>query len=207
MECRILTKNGDVINAFDLKVTAAPIEVEGEKFTAFYVSDISHEKRRHALERIFFHDVLNTAGALEGFSEALAEEEEPEVLRGYGGRINRISRRLAEETVEQRELLKAESGELLPAPKTIQARELSENAVEAYRTHEAAKGKEMAVLPGTAVALDTDETLLFRVLGNMLKNALEASSTGETVSIGVSAEKGRAVFFACIIRLLCQKKS
>lgn len=65
-ECRILAKGGDGIDALDLKVTAAPMQVEGELFTAFYVSDISSEKRRKALERIFFHDVLNTAGALEG---------------------------------------------------------------------------------------------------------------------------------------------
>jgi len=193
-ECRILAKNGNSVNAFDLKVTAAPMEVEGDNFTAFYVSDISHEKRRRALERIFFHDVLNTAGALEGFSEVLAEEEEPQALRGYGGTINRISQRLVEEIVAQRELLKAESGELLPAPKNIQARELLERVVETYRTHEVAKGKEIVVLPGTAVALDTDETLLFRVLGNLLKNALEASCAGEMVSVGVSAEEGSAVF-------------
>jgi signal transduction histidine kinase len=42
--------------------------------------------------------------------------------------------------------------------------------------------------------INADETLLSRVLGNMLKNALEASNPGEEVSVGVSEEAGRAVF-------------
>ncbi len=193
-ECRILMKNGVSLEALDLKVTAAPIGVSGEKFTAFYVSDISHEKRRRALERIFFHDVLNTAGALKGFSEVMADEEDAKALRGYGGTINRISQRLVEEIEEQRELLRAESGDLLPAPKEIKARELLARIAEAYRTHEAAKGKEIKVLPGPELTLISDETLLSRVLGNMLKNALEASIAGEAVSVGASAADGHAVF-------------
>jgi len=38
------------------------------------------EKRRQALERSFFHDLLNTAGGLGGLLEALASEA-PEDLR------------------------------------------------------------------------------------------------------------------------------
>ena len=193
-ECRILIKSGGGLDALDLKVTAAPIVVAGGKFTAFYVSDISHEKRRRALERIFFHDVLNTAGTLEGFSEVMSEEKDAIALRGYGGTINRISQRLVEEIVAQRELLQAESGDLLPAPKEIKARVLLARIAEAYRIHEAAKGKEIKVLPGPELTLISDKTLLSRVLGNMLKNALEASAAGEAVGIWAAAAEGRAVF-------------
>ncbi len=193
-ECRILINGGGGLDALDLKVTAVPIVVSGGKFTAFYISDISHEKRRRALERVFFHDVLNTAGSLEGFSEVMAEEEDAKVLRGYGGTISRISQRLVEEIVAQRELIRAESGDLLPAPKKIKVRELLTHIAEAYRTHESAKGKDIKVLPGPDLTLTSDETLLFRVLGNMLKNALEASTAGEAVDIGASVADDRAVF-------------
>ncbi|MBI5743231.1 MAG: GHKL domain-containing protein [Elusimicrobia bacterium] len=193
-ECRLLTKAGGRTDAFDLKVTAVPITVSDAKFTVFYVSDVSHEKRRRALEHIFFHDVLNTAGSLEGFSEVMSEETDPQTLRGYGGTISRLSQRLIGEIVAQRELLKAESGELRPEHKMVPACGLLNNIAEMYSAHEAAKGKEIEVLPGAEVTLITDATLLSRVLGNMLKNALEASAAGEKVTLCASADSGRAVF-------------
>src|SRR3990170_4886489 len=49
-----------------------------DQYTAFTVSDRSHENRRSALERIFFHDVLNTAGALLGFMKLSKDVTESE---------------------------------------------------------------------------------------------------------------------------------
>ena len=66
-ECRMICgEPGKNENALDLRVWSRPIEVEGETFTVFSVVDISDEKRRKMLERIFFHDVINTAGHLVG---------------------------------------------------------------------------------------------------------------------------------------------
>lgn len=193
-ECRILAAGRNGVDALDLKVTAAPMTVEGEFFTAFYVSDISGEKRRKALERIFFHDVLNTAGALEGLSGILTEEEDPAAMRSHVGAINRISQRLVEEIVAQRELLQAENGELRPAPAPVQARAFLARVIETYRLHDLAKNKSIRLLPGPEFTFAADATILSRVIGNMLKNALEASEPGETVSVGGAAEGGRAVF-------------
>ena len=64
-ECRIIRQNGE---ALDLRVWATPVVVQGEQFTIIAVADISHEKRRQALEHIFFHDVLNTATGLHGYA-------------------------------------------------------------------------------------------------------------------------------------------
>ena len=108
-ECRIAIK--DSWDALDLKVSTVPFEYEGEKFTICAVQDISDEKRRRALERTFFHDVLNTAGGLRGYAELLLEsdpEEVPEVATAVG----KISRQLIEEIETQRSLLAAECEEL-----------------------------------------------------------------------------------------------
>jgi PAS domain-containing protein len=78
-ECRILQQNG---NALDLQVNAKPFHIGGREYTLFSVIDISHEKRRRILERIFFHDILNTAGALSGFSELLIENPGPSPSMG-----------------------------------------------------------------------------------------------------------------------------
>jgi len=74
--CRIMQKNG---GALDLRVWATPYEGVDQTYVIFSVMDISHEQRRRALERIFFHDVLNTAGGLRGFAELL-QDSTPEEM-------------------------------------------------------------------------------------------------------------------------------
>jgi len=64
-ECRIIRTNGDPV---DLQVTATPFEVDSENYTLFTAIDIGDTKRRRALERIFFHDIMNTATGVRGLS-------------------------------------------------------------------------------------------------------------------------------------------
>ena len=45
------------------------------------------------------------------------------------------------------------------------------------------------------MALQSDHTLLLRVLGNMLKNALEASAPGEIVTLGTECAEDQVVFW------------
>ncbi len=59
----------------DVRVVSTPIELGGERFTIMALTDISDEKRRQALERVFFHDLLNTAGAVMGYAELLREAD------------------------------------------------------------------------------------------------------------------------------------
>ncbi|MBU1735589.1 MAG: ATP-binding protein, partial [Verrucomicrobia bacterium] len=54
-----------------------------------------------------------------------------------------------------------------------------------YKNHDVAKGKHLIFRPvDQAISINTDATLLGRVLSNMTKNALEASALGESVTIG-----------------------
>ncbi len=46
-----------------------------------------------------------------------------------------------------------------------------------------------------AVQFESDPVLLGRVLGNMVKNALEASSYGETIALGCRREDGEVTFW------------
>ena len=64
------------------------ISVNGEKYILFTVTDIADEKRRRALERTFFHDVLNTASAVYGISEILPEIEEKDEMLRMGKLLN-----------------------------------------------------------------------------------------------------------------------
>ena len=58
-ETRITTIAEGKQRSLDLNVSSTPISIAGQTFYVFILQDISDEKRRVALERIFFHDLLN----------------------------------------------------------------------------------------------------------------------------------------------------
>lgn len=181
-ECRIATRPPR--ENYDLRVWAAPFRRGGLRFTVFSIQDISHEKRRRALERIFFHDVLNTVGVVQMTSELIASVEPLEVPQ-YARTLARASRHLAEDILAERDLSSAESGELRVHPSGFPVRALLDDVAGIFREHAVAAGKTLSIdpaLPGEPIA--TDRTLLGRVMGNMIKNALEAEPKGAAVAVG-----------------------
>ena len=75
-ECRITAEKGNEKIYYDFSVTSNPLIIEGSKYTVLSVTDIGEQKRKRALERIFFHDVINTAGGLNGFIEYMKDIED-----------------------------------------------------------------------------------------------------------------------------------
>jgi signal transduction histidine kinase len=190
-EYRITRTDG---TALDFQVSASPLNLEGQVFSMFALKDISAEKRRDTLERIFFHDVLNTAGALMGFAEILMEAA-PAELNMLTDRIYKLSKQIADEIIAQQEITSAENNELVVHLAEVDALRLLQEVAESYSQHEAASGKQILVDPRSqAVTLTSDVTLLRRVIGNMLKNALEASEPGQTVFLRCEQQGSEVVF-------------
>ena len=192
-ECRIIQdQTGD---ALDLRVWARPLVLDDEVFTLFTVVDTSHEKRREALERIFFHDILNTAGGLKGSAE-LIREAKSEELNEFQDIILRLSNDLIEEIQAQRQLAAAEKEELAVHPSDFGTDEILEEIAELYMGHEVTRGRHIRIDDKIYKGiLITDRALLRRVIGNMTKNALEASKLGETVTLGCEADDQGAAFW------------
>ena len=182
--------------ALDLRVWARPIEVHGEVFTVFSLVDISNEKRREALERIFFHDVINTAGGVKGLADLIVQAGLPETgVMEVAGMIAESADQLLEEINAQRTLSAAESGELQVSAQETHSLELLNQMTRHFRSYGIAKGKAIEV-ERTAEPCDivSDPVLLRRVLTNLVKNALEAVDAGGTVSLG-SHTDGDSVCF------------
>lgn len=181
-ECRIQVEAPNV--DLDLKVWATPFRHAGFSFTVFAAVDISHEKRRRILERIFFHDVLNTAGGVRGLAELMSESspsEFPELTK----LLNHCSDRLVDEILSQRDLSAIETGEFKPNPADCQLKTFLETMAGLCATHETAKGRAIVVDPQVpADTIVTDRALLMRVVGNMIKNAVEAERPGATITVG-----------------------
>ncbi|MFH1742705.1 MAG: HAMP domain-containing sensor histidine kinase [bacterium] len=192
-ECRLIQR--ETGEAMDLRVCATPFALNGEQFIFFSVTDISHEKRRAALERIFFHDVLNTAGGLLGFA-GLLKDADPEDIGEYRDEIYALAEQIVEEIKAQRELTAAESNELSIHPTRVISTALLQETVHLYMNHGAAKGRSIQIDPhAEKVEFTSDRTLVGRVLGNMLKNALEASQPGETVTLGCNGNEESILFW------------
>ncbi len=190
-ECRMRRANGEVL---DLRVWTTPMTIDGTRFTIFAALDISHEKRRQALERVFLHDVGNVASGLSWYADLLRRGN-PDNVAEIRDAVGRLSRELLEEINSQRTLLRAESGELVPAPEPLSARQLLHDAVQLYRQHPVAVGRQLDLRPDAEdVPLVADRTLLSRVLCNLIKNALEACRAGETVTASCARQDGEVEF-------------
>jgi signal transduction histidine kinase len=190
-ECRINTE--DAQNVFDLRVWTNPYKIGDEMFVIFSVADISDEKRRRALERIFFHDVLNTAGGIKGISELI--QNFPEEITEFNDILFDSSNQLLNEILAQRDLVNAENSELLPYITKLNSKRIVDFLVGFYSNHEISKDKTIVVqCDDNGIEFESDEALLLRVLGNMTKNALEASPKGQTVTISCIGENDKVVF-------------
>ncbi len=193
-ECRLLCQTAGRLEALDLKVWGTPLRWKGEQFVLLVAVDISHEKRRRVLERLFFHDVLNTAGTITMISEMLMEGRLP--LDEVKDDLWETAQTLVREIRGQRELLAAESNELQVCFSLLEAREVLESVATIYRNSEAGRERRIAIVDESAdVQFVSDRTLLTRVLGNLLKNALEAAERGETVTLRCRRSETEVAFW------------
>ncbi|MBI5382684.1 MAG: sensor histidine kinase [Opitutae bacterium] len=182
-ECRMTRRIDGVEQSLDLLILTTPLVVNDERFTLLAVTDISHEKRRSALERIFFHDTLNLASGAEDLLasiKALAPEELREDLE-----LSQVNMRELIETIQaQRDLAAAERDELIPRPSLANTCDLLHQVALVYQCHPVAEHRSIFVDSAVdSVDFQTDQNLLRRVLGNLAKNAAEASAPGETITL------------------------
>lgn len=193
-ECRLTRLRDERPEALDLRAEATPLRHEGESFVIMALTDISHEKRRQILENIFFHDVLNLMGSVRGFTELLQSydmERRPEIYR----LLHEAAEQVIDEIEGQRLLVAAERGALRLAAEPFEGRELLRSLAELYRAHPVCVDRCIEVLPaGERVPLVSDRTLAGRILGNMIKNALESCAEGEKVTLGCRVEPPWAEF-------------
>ena len=183
-ETRLIRKVGDKTESLDVQVSVSPILAGGERFVACYVRDITHEKRRADLERIFFHDISSNATGVELLSSALAG-----MVKGdasvFARQIRACATQMVEEIESQQQLLSAEKDELAVRLVSLTTGAVIHNAVQASRGCELAKNRSVRIdADSHDVPFETDPSILRRVLRNMLLNALEASHPGESIAVG-----------------------
>jgi len=191
-ECRISTENND---ALDLKVTATPVNFKEEEFSIFEINDISHEKRRQYLERIFFHDVLNSAGGIAGLSDLIGVIDDQKEMEEIAAMIHSSANMLISDIQSQRQLSAAERGDIELNIVESNSYLLLKGVAELYANHEVTGDKLISIEKESEnFQFETDILLLRRIIGNMTKNALEASLPGSTIVLKVQKLEGSILF-------------
>lgn len=151
-------------------------------------------ERRRLLERLFFHDLLNLTGSLRGFTELLQDDALSDKQTVYQ-LLGETTERIIDEIETQRIISAAENGDLTVEMELFDARTFLDTLAAIYRHHKCAEQRSLAVAEGQAsTLLQSDRELLTRIMGNLIKNALEATPKGGTVTIGCRLANGAAIF-------------
>ncbi len=152
---------------------------------AWLLSEVQlREARRRALERIFFHDILNTTTGVRGFAEYL-QDCAPADQKEICATILAAAEQMTREIEGQRILSAAENHDLPIEPTVLNSRLLLEQVLAWYgHGNEDEKAAVCLASESEEITFSSDQALLSRVLGNMIKNALEATQPGETVTAG-----------------------
>ncbi|BBD08186.1 sensor histidine kinase [Desulfovibrio ferrophilus] len=193
-ECRMVRKGAVGDESLDLQVFTSPLEVEGRRYSLFSALDISHEKRRSAMERIFFHDVLNSASGMYMLSGLMEEGIGPE-REEAGALLRQSSSKMLELILSQKDLLAAEQGHLQVCFEDAESRDVLEQVRDKMLRRPEAQDRVLVLSENVSpVAFVSDEKLLGRVLGNLVLNALEAADPIDTVTLDCRTVNGEVEF-------------
>ena len=182
-ECSLTNSIAQV--TFDLRVFATCIKVYDEDFIICSIFDISSEKKRGVMERIFFHDVMNTVHSISGITNELNQvnDDERPVYISY---LTLLVNSLTDQISSYRVLTMAEKDEYQPSKHELSSLDFVIEEVEKYRQQANVEAKEIRIANDSENhPFISDKTLLSRVLSNMIKNALEAELSGAVIEVGV----------------------
>ena len=179
-ECTLTMEHNGKLEPCEFKVKATPLDLDGEPGTILVMQDISDSKRKQLMEQVFFHDILNTIGGIQGWSTFLEQSSSEPSAR----EIITLAERLKEEVYAQRTLMEAESGELVMNMQTVWLSDILDDMSVLFRLHSVSHERtlKLAGNPGTT-SIYTDRTLVNRILINMIKNAFEATGPSGTVTV------------------------
>lgn len=183
-ECLMNYEDGDTTVSRELIITATPADYIEEGATIFIAKDNSSEKLRESMERIFFHDVLNTSGSIKGLAEIAENTSELEEIHTYIGYINESADYLIDEINSQRLLLAAEHKDLGVNISEFSLQDIVQSILRYYSDRKI----EFIIEGAGKNMIYSDRALVYRIVLNMIKNAVESRSKEIIIRINQSEE-------------------
>lgn len=181
-ECRILRDLSAGVTPLDLRVWGSPFLHGTDRYALLVAADITNEKRLKLMERIFLHDVMDMAGALDGLLMLL--EEGDVAYLDVQHDLKEAAQMIIHEIQQQRLLKEAEQNTLVVHSELFDPLDLLEHLISLHRRGAAVNQKRFVICSDNKKSMvKSDKSLVVRVLTNMIKNALEASPQGETITL------------------------
>ncbi|MCP4290384.1 MAG: HAMP domain-containing histidine kinase [bacterium] len=190
------SKLTDILSEEDMKLkdNTEEIIIQDETFLLVTLEDHCKQSQRMLLERTFYHDLLNTAGGMQGLSEFLHEASREE-LPSLTQTVNNMANQLVDEILSQRDLLAAESGELFSENREMHSQEILETTCNTYKNHSNFNFRIINISPEAKnFSFHSDPILVGRILGNMVKNALEGSHDPAPVTLNCGQNNSEVWF-------------
>ena len=171
--------------SINIAVKSEMIVIEGHEFILFSLQDISDEKKRLLLERIFYHDILNTAHNVSGMTELLASGEFEDSREQFLGMLMKSATKLIDEINTHRLITHENHTEQLSKPVIINSIDLFNEMVTEFNSFMA--GDSDFILDNRSEDFDfnANRVLIRRVITNMIKNAFEAEAEFGKITFGI----------------------
>lgn len=182
-ECTINTSVGPLI----ISISSEVMVIEEKKFILFSIQDISDEKKRLLLERIFYHDILNTAHNVSGMTELLATSDFEDNKDQFLGMLMKSSTKLIDEINTHRLIVDEDHKDQLRTPVRINSIELFNEMSTEFNSF--LTGNSAFILDNRSedFTFKANRVLIRRVITNMIKNAFEAEGESGTITFGIIA--------------------
>lgn len=180
-----------------MEVTATPTNIDGEELTIFSILDISAFNRSLYIEKTFLHDIGNTVAALITNADLIANEDDLEFREELIQLLVPTAHQLMNEISAHHEIRKAELGEWNIETTAVSSLTLLKEAINICKHY--IVGSEITLEIDNSsqnFELITEVALLKRVVINMLKNAIEASQDGDSVTILCKNKNNESALFS-----------
>lgn len=180
-ECWITMRRKHGHDSIEFRAKATPLRLADLDLIVLALQDISDQKRRNVLEHRFLHDARNLLGGVITWSELIASGDNSEEAISS---LKRLALDLRDLISEHGLLARAEKGDLLPNKGPVDLDELARALRDGFSRHPRGSGKRLEIrFPLGPTSITSDTTILLRILSNMVKNALDATREGATITV------------------------
>lgn len=179
----------------ELRSVSARATVVSARFVLLTVRDISEKERieqmRHDFVSNTSHELKTPVGAVTLLSEAIdMAADDPDQVREFAARLQAEARRLAGLTGRIMNLSKLQSLDDLAEVRDVAVDEVLAAAVDAHAVQANGAGVELLRGGERGLWVRGDAQILTDAIGNLVSNAINYSSAGSRVGIGVRADDG-----------------
>lgn len=169
-ECLMTCQNEGRRVSREFSISAIPANMINKDYTIIILQDISNEKRRENMERLFFHDLINTAGAVRGLVRNTSEASDLKEMKEMVSCLKDTTDYMNDVIVSQKVLIAAEKGEISLNITEFSLVELTKNIIRYYKDIKSG----IVFTYDKDVMIKSDKALVLRVIMNMIKNAVES---------------------------------